>query len=100
MAKKFDSNELDLVKLKLELEKSRRASNIIEMRHNLIYSQPYIGIVYFDDDRTIVDCNDKFSEMLGYHSDYLIGHNLFNVFDDKEILVSIQKILKRSFFTF
>jgi PAS domain S-box-containing protein len=63
------------------------------MRHNLIYSQPYLGIVYFDDDRTIVDCNDKFSEIVGYHSDYLIGHNLFNIFDDKEILVSIQKSL-------
>ena len=90
---KFDSNELDLVKLKLELEKSRRDSNIIEMRHNLIYSQPYLGIVYFDDDRIIVDCNDKFSEMLGYNSEYLIGHNLFNIFDDREILISIKKSL-------
>ena len=90
---KFDSNELDLIKLKLELEKSRRASNIIEMRHNLIYSQPYIGIVYFDDDRTILDCNDKFAEIVGYHSDYLVGHNLLNIFDDKDILISIKKSL-------
>ncbi|MDA3861400.1 MAG: PAS domain-containing protein, partial [Melioribacteraceae bacterium] len=88
---KFDSNELDLIKLKLELEKSRRASSIIEIRHNLIYSQPYLGIVYFDDERTVVDCNDKFSEIVGYSKDLLVGHNIFNVFEDKEILLSIQK---------
>ncbi len=90
---RFDENEVDLVKLKLELEKSRRTSNIIEIRHNLIFSQPYLGVVYFDDDRTIIDCNDKFAKIVGYHRDYLIGHNLLNIFDDKEILISIRKSL-------
>jgi PAS domain S-box-containing protein len=91
---KFDSNELDLVKLKLELEKSRRASSIIEMRHNLIYSQPYLGIVYFDNDRTVVDCNNRFTEIVGLSEEALIGHSIFNIFKDKEVLVSIKKSLE------
>ena len=90
---KFDSNELDLVKLKLDLEKSRRASNIIEKRHNLLYSQPYLGIVYFDEDRTVVDCNDKFSEIVGFNREFIVGHNIFNIFENKDILLSISKSL-------
>jgi PAS domain S-box-containing protein len=90
---KFDSNELDLVKLKLDLEKSRRASSIIEKRHNLLYSQPYLGIVYFDEDRTVVDCNDRFSEIVGYNREFIVGHNIFNIFENKEILLSISKSL-------
>lgn len=91
---KFNSNELYLVKLKLELEKSRRASSIIETRHKLIYTQPYLGIVYFDNDRKIVDCNNRFTEIVGLGEEALIGHSIFNIFKDKEVLVSIKKSLE------
>jgi len=90
---KFDSNELDLVKLKLELEKSRRTASIIEKRHELLYTQSYLGIVYFDDQRTVVDCNKRFTEIVGYNREGIIGHNIFNVFDNKDILLSISKSL-------
>ncbi len=97
---KFDSNELDLVKLKLELEKSRRAASIIEKRHELLYSQPYLGIVYFDEERTVVDCNKRFTEIVGYSREGLIGHNIFNVFENKDILLSIRKSRDGSTTTF
>lgn len=90
---KFDSNELDLVKLKLELEKSRRAANVIEKRHELLYSQPYLGIVYFDEERTVLDCNKRFTEIVGYNREGIIGHNIFNVFETKGILLSIKDSL-------
>jgi len=97
---KFDSNELDLVKLKLELEKSRRAASIIENRHELLYSQPYLGIVYFDEERTVVDCNKRFTEIVGYNREGIVGHNVFNLFENKDILISIRKSLDGSTTTF
>ena len=97
---KFDSNEIDLVKLKLELEKSRREANIIEKRHELLYSQPYLGIVFFDEERTVIDCNERFSEIVGYNREGIIGHNIFNVFENKDILLSIRKSLDGSSTTF
>jgi len=97
---KFDSNELDLVKLKLELEKSRRTASVIEKRHELLYSQPYLGIVYFDKERTVVDCNERFSEIVGYNRERIIGHNIFNIFENKDILLSIRKSLNGHSTTF
>ncbi|MCF6269365.1 MAG: PAS domain S-box protein [Melioribacteraceae bacterium] len=97
---KFDSNELDFVKLKLELEKSRRGASTIEKRHELLYSQPYLGIIYFDEERTVVDCNKRFSEIVGCSRKGIIGHNIFNIFENKEILFSIKKTLDGSSSTF
>ena len=73
---KFDSSELDLVKLKLELEKYRREINLLEKRHELLYSQPYLGIVYFDEERTVLDCNQRFTEIVGYNREGIIGRNI------------------------
>ena len=90
---KFDSNELDLVKLKLEIDKNRRERNLLEKRHELLYSQPYLGIVYFDEERTVLDCNQRFTEIVGYNREGIIGHNIINIFENKDILLSISKSL-------
>ena len=90
---KFDSNELDLVKLKLDLEKSRRASKKKKKRHNLLFSQPYLGIIYFDEERTVLDCNERFCEIAGFSNELIVGHNIFNIFENKDILISISNSL-------
>ena len=58
--------------------------------YNLIFNQPFLGIVHFDKDRTIINCNDQFVKRIGAAQKEIIGHNLLNFFDNKEILLSIK----------
>ena len=58
--------------------------------YNLIFNQPFLGIVHFDEDRTIIDCNDQFTKIIGTAREDIIGHNLLNFFDNKDILLSIK----------
>ncbi len=58
--------------------------------YNLIFNQPFIGIVHFGEDRTIIDCNDQFVKIIGAQRKEIIGHNLLNFFDNKEILLAIK----------
>ena len=58
--------------------------------YNLIFNQPFLGIVHFDKDRTIINCNDQFVKIIGATQKEIIGHNLLNFFDNKEILLSIK----------
>ncbi len=98
---KFDPNEMDLVKLQIELEKSRGTARIIEKKHELLFShQPYLGIVYFNEERTIIDCNKKFAEIVGYTHEEIIGLNIINIFENEDILLSISKSLEKSSATF
>ena len=58
--------------------------------YNLIFNQPFLGIVHFDEDRTVIDCNDQFVKIIGATRKEIIGHNLLNFFDNKEIMLSIK----------
>ena len=61
-----------------------------EALYNLIFNQPFLGIVHFGEDRTIIDCNDQFVKLIGAPREGIIGHNLLNFFDNKDILLSIK----------
>jgi len=58
--------------------------------YNLIFNQPFLGIVHFGEDRTIIDCNDQFVKFIGTAREEIVGHNLLNFFDKKDILLSIK----------
>lgn len=90
-AEEFNSTEFNLIKLNLELEKSRRASSIIETRYNLIYAQPYLGIVYFDNTKKIIGCNDRFTELIGHPKEEILEKEIGAIFEKEQISTSIQK---------
>ncbi|MEN8193543.1 MAG: PAS domain-containing sensor histidine kinase [Bacteroidota bacterium] len=58
--------------------------------YNLIFNQPFLGIVYFDEERTIIDCNDQFVVMIGTPREEILGRNIINFFDNQEMLLSIK----------
>ena len=68
----------------------KQKANLNEPLYNLIFNQPFIGIVHFDEDRTVIDCNDQFIKIIGAPREEIIGHNLLNFFDNKEILLAIK----------
>lgn len=66
------------------------SSEFNQALYNLIFNQPFLGIVYFDEERTIIDCNDQFVTIIGIQKEEIIGRNLLNFFDNKEMLLSLK----------
>ncbi len=46
-----------------------------EMRHRIIFEKSPLGMIRFSDDGEILDCNDKFVELMGSTRERLIGFN-------------------------
>jgi len=56
----------------------KRAEEILqesELRHRIIFENSPLGMIRFSDDGTILDCNDKFVELMGSTREKLIGFN-------------------------
>lgn len=73
-----------------EDEKALLAS---EERYRTIFEQSRFGIVNFDQDSIIIDCNNKFAEIEGTAKKELIGKNLINNIHDKSIRLAISNSL-------
>ena len=46
-----------------------------EMRHRIIFEKSPLGMIRFSDDGEIMDCNDKFVELMGSTREKLMGFN-------------------------
>ncbi len=46
-----------------------------EKRHRVIFEKSPLGMILFDNDGTILDCNDKFVQLMGSTREKLIGFN-------------------------
>ena len=55
--------------------RAERALQESERKHRIIFENSPLGMIYFEDDGTILDCNEKFVEMMGSDRSSLIGFN-------------------------
>ena len=46
-----------------------------EQKHRIIFESSPLGMIYFSPEGTILDCNDRFGEMMGTERNSLIGFN-------------------------
>lgn len=49
-----------------------------ELKHRVIFENSPLGMVYFNAEGTIVDCNDKFVDLMGASKEKLIGFSSIN----------------------
>ncbi len=63
-----------------------------EEKYKLIFGHSPVGIFLYDTKLIIIDCNDKFTELLKVPKDVLIGLDMNNL-NDKSVLPSIKKSL-------
>ncbi len=63
-----------------ELENALKES---EERYRGLYNSSIDGIVSLDSEGHIIECNQAFAEMLGYHKDELHNLNIFNITPNK-----------------
>jgi PAS domain S-box-containing protein len=53
------------------------------LRYRLLFEQSPIGVFHFDNDGTIVDCNDNFVTIIGSSREALMGLNMLDLPDNK-----------------
>ncbi|AGW14688.1 transporter substrate-binding domain-containing protein [Megalodesulfovibrio gigas] len=58
-----------------ERKKTEAALQESEKRHRVIFEKSPLGMILFSKDGTIMDCNDKFVELMGSPREKLIGFN-------------------------
>ncbi len=56
-----------------------------EKRYKLIFDQSPLGIIHFDQEGTIVDCNNKLLEIMGAKRKAVVGFNMLRVLKDEHM---------------
>lgn len=64
-----------------------------EERYRMIFEHSPLGIVHCSVDGTVLDCNEKFAEIIGAPREAIIGMNLPTTITDKRMLQGLQDAL-------
>ena len=64
-----------------------------EKRYRMIFEQSPLGIIHFDHEGIIVDCNNKFLELMGSSREKIIGFNMLKSLQDKRMLSAVKEAL-------
>lgn len=71
-------NEILNAKLQNQIEERKKAEQAIleeRQKYSVIFENSPLGLIYFDHDGEIKDCNKKFAELMGSAREELIGFN-------------------------
>ena len=80
-------------KAELELIKANQLISENEKKYRSIFSNSPIGILHYDKDGVITDCNDKFTEIVHSGKEELIGLNLINKFTNPKVVEALKQSL-------
>ncbi|MBW2333696.1 MAG: PAS domain S-box protein [Deltaproteobacteria bacterium] len=80
---------VDISESKLVEQELRKS----EERYRMLFKQSPLGIMHFDQKGVIVDCNEKFIEIMGSPREKLIGFDMLKSLRDKKMLSAIKTAL-------
>ena len=94
--KPFDTEVL-LETIRRAVEKREAAETLreSEQRYRMIFDCSPLGIVHFDQEGVIIECNEKYAEIIGAPKDGLIGYNLPKLMRDGAARWAIEDTLKK-----
>lgn len=92
-AKRFSSNYIENIILRLQSDHRERARRESEERYRSVFEYSPLGIVHYDDKGIVVDCNQQYSKTLGIDLDQLLGLDIFNVVVNQDILTAVRRSL-------
>lgn len=85
---------LDNISLRLAVTASESQLRISEARYRAIFRHTPLGVLHFDHDGRVVDCNEMCLTILGTRQQYLLGMDLFNEIDDQRVITAIRNALE------
>jgi PAS domain S-box-containing protein len=64
-----------------------------EERYRLIFNNAPLGILHFDQKGVVLDCNDRFAEIIGAARERLLGFNMLQSLRDADFLQAVKNAL-------
>ena len=83
-------------RLTKEIDSRKRAEDVLresEAQHRTIFQNSPLGMVLFNSEGVIVDCNDRFVGLMGAGKDELIGFNALNNLSNQVVFGSLEKAM-------
>ena len=88
----YESTNEELRQANDDLKKSKEIIEENQRNLKLIFDNSPVGLIYYDINGIIVDCNNKFVEIIGSSRKDLIGLNMLNL-PDKKLVKELKKAL-------
>ncbi|MFK5856099.1 MAG: PAS domain S-box protein [Bacteroidota bacterium] len=85
--------ENELLKQRLSEKHVRDEQGIYANEYESLYHNIPMGIMHYDSNGIIIDCNDLFVNMIGSSHEVLVGLDMFNHLQDKKIVDAIKQSL-------
>jgi diguanylate cyclase (GGDEF)-like protein/PAS domain S-box-containing protein len=90
-SKKINLNIRENIELRHESINREKVLKISEERYRHIFSNAPLGILQYDSDGRIIDCNDELVRILGSARERLIGMNMLATLENQELLEALRK---------
>ena len=95
---KNEENEIEGVVLvfrdQTKEREQQRELESSEKKYRTIFSESPVGIFYYDEQGIIIECNAKFTDIIGATRDQLVGLNMPEQLNDKKLLESVIQSLR------
>jgi len=89
----YEELEKRLGELEEKVLYRRQADEVLrksEERYRMIFNYSPLGIIHFDCDGRVIDCNERFLEIVGAQKDRLMGFNMINSILDNKMRAAIR----------
>ena len=92
------TDKVVLLKQQLSVEKKKIASaEFLKNEYKVLYNNIPAGVMHYDTNGIILDCNDNFIEIIGSSRELLIGLDMYNRIPDKKLLSALKLSLTSGF---
>ena len=93
-SKKINKNISENIELRQQSVQRETILKISEERYRQIFGNAPLGILQYDADGRIIDCNDELIKILGSSRERLVGWNMLTGFENKEMLEALVNSMK------
>ncbi len=92
-AMKISKNLRENIQLRLQSIDREKILKVSEQRYRHIFTNAPLGIIHYDADSVIIDCNEELLRILGSSQELLIGVKMIDVLQEKKMLKAIRDSL-------
>ena len=82
------------IKMRIESDKREETLRKSEARYRLIFESAPLGIIHYDRDSVVHECNNAFDDMLSASNKTFVGTNMLDTFKNDEVRKAIKTSLR------